>query len=166
MRMMTTSDSTKESETTIGEDRLRRAAVHLRKVDQRPPDVKWDMSCWATMRDFDRPLVLDPGLSCLTAACAIGHCAEVFEADGLEWHSDGLFLPGLVPVFNKYRGMDAVAAFFQIPTVVATFFFHGGAYPRRKATPAMVAERIEKYLRNYNTALLTEWLRNGQHQGV
>jgi hypothetical protein len=111
--------------------RLLTLARHLRKV----PVERFDMKRWA----------------CGTTACAMGHACTIpsFRRAGLRLVED--FGWGTITMstiaFGKILGMQAAAELFDISYLTANRLFHAGNYPKPNPTPAEVAERIERLVR-------------------
>lgn len=83
--------------------------------------------------------------NCCTAGCAAGHAATipVLKEQGfhlLHDEDEGR----LYPVFDKYRGYDACAAFFGTYKPFDHRLYRGVAL--RDITPAVVVEKIEEVL--------------------
>lgn len=137
-------------------ERLLKVVERLRqvRVEQAKGKIaaEFNMSYWGKL--------VNPGtfknrknLSCVTAACAIGHCGTLFKAEGFKLVIGRDDSTCVVPVYQNEEGYDAVAKFFGIDYSDAEYLFSPGAYRREESfssqynpTPTEVAERIENFV--------------------
>lgn len=128
----------------------REKLVHLVEILKNLPEgINFDMDHWGTKLKEDA----EPW-SCGFAGCAMGWAAsdKSFKAAGLELVQDTYNSDEFDLCFDVYYQDKAAAHFFDIPQDVSDSFFlpmcYDGKMARKDITPAMVVERIERYLAN------------------
>jgi hypothetical protein len=140
-----------------GAERLKKMISLLMKI----PDENFVITQWVNkkLRDgntIQKILEDVRDRSCGTAACAGGWACT--DPDFIE---QGLMLrkawgDRVAPVYNGYKGLQAMAAFFEIPSMVADELFDSDWYEDKyrleepeEVTPAMVAEQLQKFLEEF-----------------
>ena len=127
-------------------DRLLRLARLLREDAANPKGVKFDMGTWGKAG-----VLRTPGVSCGTAACAMGLAAlsGEFAAEGLKAKIEGFWRPHVFPTMPGFArsGYWAAMDLFDIGYNDAAFLFSpDGWNDRRAVAEVAVSERIEKYV--------------------
>jgi hypothetical protein len=147
--------------------RLQKLVNHLYKVGS---DIatgklvdKFDMATWG---DLEKGGVFKArkDMSCMTAACAIGHAGAIFKTDGFKLVFDLCddedpeeveYCTNVIPEYRGEQGFDAVAAFFQISNDEAEHLFAPRAYDKynslgqpiaHQTGPGEVADRIRTFI--------------------
>ncbi len=125
--------------------------VHIELEEGKAP-IEFDLYGWGRLKKTEK-FENREDLSCLTAACAIGYCGNLFKDEGFLL----TMIRGLVlPVFEGKKNWDAVTSFFDVPTAVAYYFFQTDSYQFQdneenenyQPMPAEVADRIRRYVRS------------------
>jgi hypothetical protein len=143
--------------------RLQKMVNHLYKVGS---DIaagkmvdKFDMSTWGELEEPGK-FKNRKDMSCMTAACAIGHAGFIFKSEGFKLQIDGeqedYGGDFVEPYYKGLTGIDAVAKFFDIsiddveylfmPESYIKFNSLGQAITNYRPGPGAVADRIRAFM--------------------
>lgn len=133
----------------------------LFKAEKKP--MRFDIQYWFDpgKPDYTSDKAIKPGISCGTAACALGSAAlyPPFKKAGLKFMRCDSFFNEYVPMYKDFVGFYAGDRFFKISSAESRWLFDPQEYRRKRVAPSNVAKRVDRLIKHYQkeNKPLYEW---------